>query len=118
MIDSFAVDSIHCVYQNPIRRFFAFLGGKTGKKQGKTTISISESAFQSIGRQYGSLKFLKKFTRSPCTFEHFDNFEATELRMLLLYSGDIVLQPEASEYVTMAFRFLSVGIRILSDKRL
>ena len=118
MIDSFAVGSMHCVHQKTVWRFFAFLQGKTGKKQGKTTISILESAFQSIGRRYGSLKFPKEFTKSPRTFEQFDHFKATELRMLLTYGGDMVLQPEASQYVTMAFRFLSVGIRILSDKRL
>ena len=124
MIGSFTIDGMHTIYLGAVKRFLAFLRGRTKKKRKKSRRpgTLSDQHFDNIGKLFGSAsKFPREFARKPRNFDHYDKWKATELRTFLLYGGDLALRGTEAvgtgvpEVVVSAFRYLSTAIRILSD---
>lgn len=127
MIDGFAIDTMHCLYQNVVRRFLKFLkGGKIARmpvtsSDAEATIKgnyITGPEWYKIGDAFAKLKLPSEFHRSPRSFRFFDKWKATEFRMFLLYGGDICLLKLARETHLRSFRALVCAIRILSHETL
>lgn len=118
MIECFTLDGMHCAHLNGLKRFMTFLKGEKGTHVGRL---ISQSAFLSLGNEYAKATYPREFTRCPRNFDHYEKWKATELRMFLLYGGDVLvrssvvaLQPD----LVTAFQSFSMSIRILSDPTL
>ena len=113
MVNSFAIDPMHAVYQNCVRRTID--SWTTRKQQGPLSKEgISYTAFLHAGESWSKVKLPREFNRQPRGFEHFKNFKATELRTLLLYGGERILRKCMRGQSFNTWVLLVTGIRILS----
>lgn len=115
MIQSFAVDPMHCIYQNSVRDFvFSVLS--TFCKQNRNMSWASTSTC--LGERWKNVSLPKEFNRSTRSFIHHDTWKATEFRTFLLYGGDeLIASYGFSEDVSSIFRKFSLGVRLLSDAK-
>lgn len=94
---------------------------KTVKKKKKPPKSISATVFANLGKKFAALTYPREFTRKPRGFDHYAKWKATELRMFLLYGGDILVRHEATilnANVGTAFQAFCMATRIMSDELL
>jgi hypothetical protein len=93
--------------------------GKTGKKNPGDAHKISGTTFLSLGNEFSKCTYPREFTRVPRNFEHYEKWKATELRMFLLYGGDIIIRSLGNlikKDLIEAFQSFCLAIRILSDR--
>ena len=114
VVESFTLDPMHEVFLNTFKRLIHFSRGQHSSKKKL----LSEGQFDHIGNDYAKLNFPTEFNRRSRSFKSFEKFKATELRMLLLYGADVLFQVHITGAPMYIFQMLSMGIRILSDKRL
>ena len=112
MVDDFAIDSMHAIYQNWMKRFWSQMHAP------REDFTVSHTQFLQIGDEWAKHVLPREFVRPPRSFTYFPRFKATELRSLLLYGGDLVLDGVVSDKVLNIYRLFMLGIRILSDKDL
>ena len=112
MVDNFTIDTMHAIYQNWMKRFWQFLHTP------RYFFTISNTKFLRLGQSWARFMLPKEFGRPTRSFIYFPRFKATELRSLLLYGGDLILDRKVSDKVLNVYRLFMLGIRILSDKDL
>ena len=112
MVEQFTIDAMHGLYQNWMKRFLKQV------HQPFCRTAMSSAQFKQMGEVWGKRKFPVEIGRQPRSFDLLPRFKATELRNLLLYGGDHLLDGKASGPVLHIFRLFMLAVRILSDKDL
>ena len=88
MIETFTIDGMHTVFIGVAKRFLHFLCGDSTTRVHRY---ISDSRYKLIGAEFANTKFPREFSRPPRPLSTCAQWKATELRMYILYGGDIIM---------------------------
>lgn len=111
MVSQFPLDYLHLVLLGVMRRLLNMWLEIIPYKLS----SFRRNSFEKLYRSFkGSIPL--EFSRKPRSLNEAKNFKGTELRLLLLYIGPLILDRVLSPSRFKHFLLLAVAIRILSSK--
>lgn len=114
MVTQFPLEYMHLICQGVMRRLLCFwLEGRDWYRLPSRKISAMSDLFSKLNKYCP-----QEFSRRPCGLQHWKRFKATELRMLLLYSGPVIFKKFLERNVYEHFMLLSAAIRILASPTL
>ncbi|VEN57599.1 unnamed protein product [Callosobruchus maculatus] len=111
MIKTFPVDKMHLVDEGIVKKIINIWLGKPGPQ--KLQASKVTKINQHLEQCYSYVP--SDFQRKSRSFKHAHFFKASECRVLLLYTGPIVLKNVLSKQTYEHFMTLSLAIRILTS---
>lgn len=127
MVDDFLLDPMHIVYLGVMKKLLVFwIEGR--KKRDRITftedgvtyqyVKLSQEKMYEIDMNINNIKnqICTDFARKPRSIKHFKLWKATEYRMLLLYTGPVLLRNIIDENLYKHFLYLHVAIFMLSSE--
>ena len=109
MVSGFPIDYMHCVCLGVVRRIINLW------IQGPPSCRLSQNIVVVISEKLAALQpyISKEFSRKSRSLAEFRRWNATELRLFLIYTGPVVLKGKLLPNYYQNFMDLSVAVRIL-----
>jgi len=109
IISVVSLDYMHVVCLGVVKRLIRFwVNAKKMVRIPQEKLNLLDINIKNLKRYYPS-----DFSRLPRSFQEFENFKATELRALLLYSGPFLLKGILKKYQFKHFMLLHSSMRLL-----